>query len=347
MIRVTNLSYNIGNFSLQNLSIEIAEEEYFVLLGKPGSGKTIFLECLCGLNRIKNGTIKIAGKDVTLAEPRDRGIGYVPQDYALFSTKSVRENIVFGLRVQGLDWKEIEERLSEITELLNIRHLVDRSIEGLSGGEQQKVALARALILKPKVLVLDEPVSALDEATREITCKELKRIHRKTRTTIIHVCHNFEETRIVAERIGILRDGKLIQVGPIDEVFAHPVDVNVANFLRVGNVLKGYATPTEKKVNITIGNTVFVADGVLIESPKEVEFALPEKNLSVSLNSPDNDLENRLVGNIVDTFPRGLINHIVIEIEPNLTITAFALPSCCKIGTKVHLSFPASAIHIF
>jgi len=235
MIQVSNINFKIGSFQLQDISLEIKEGEYFVLLGKPGSGKSIFLECICGLNRVLSGIIKIAGRDVTHFEPRDREIGYVPQDYALFPTKSVRENIIFGLRVRAMSHKEIQNRLENIVGILNIEYLLNRSTRGLSGGEKQKVALARALIIQPKVLLLDEPVSALDEVTREMICIELKRIQQETRTTTIHVSHNFKETSIVADRLGILRSGKMVQVGTPEEVFNHPADPDIGTFLRVGN----------------------------------------------------------------------------------------------------------------
>lgn len=348
MINVIDLTYRIGDFWLRDMSLEIGDGEYFVLLGKPGSGKSVFLECLCGLNRIAAGTIKIAGKDVTSAEPRDRGIGYVPQDYALFD-KSVRGNIEFGLHVQAFPRSDIESYLHNIAELLNIMHLLDRSIHGLSGGEQQKVALARALIIQPKVLLLDEPVSALDEATRETVCMELKRIQRETGTTTIHVSHNLEETRIVADRVGILRAGQLVQIDRPDEIFNHPADADAANFLRVGNVLKGYAEISGEHTRITIGNTALMADSTTFESPREVEFVLPVKDVFVSLGPSHNDFENHLTGNVIGTIPRGQVMHIAVEVGPNLTLTALVPPAFGKIasGTKVHLSFPASAVHIF
>ena len=349
MINVTNLAYKVGDFQLNNIFLNIADGEYFVLLGKPGSGKSIFLECLCGLNRASSGKIEIAGVDVTHAEPRERGIGYVPQDYALFPTKLVRDNIIFGLHVRSMPAGEIKSRLDNIVEFLDISHLLNRSVRGLSGGEQQKVALARALIVRPKVLLLDEPVSALDEAMREAVCMELKHIQRETGTTTVHVCHNFEETRIVADRVGILHAGQLVQVGTPNEVFDHPADANTANFLRIGNILKGYAETRGEYTHIAIGDTRLMADRPAFESPREVEFALSARNISVSLEPPNSDFENILTGNIVHNFPRGLVMHIMVEVESQLVLTALAPPPFDRLtsGTRVYLGFPASALHIF
>lgn len=228
MISAEEISFGIGTFELRCLSINIAEGEYFILLGPPGSGKTIFLECLCGLKKIRSGRIIIDGCDVTALEPRRRGIGYVPQDYALFPHLSVEQNITFGLRAHGYD----ETNINETAELLGISHLLSRSVDGLSGGEKQRVALARALVLQPKILLLDEPVCALDEVTRQEVCAQLLAIQRKLGLTTIHVSHNLEEAFSVADRAAILHQGVLQQVGPMDELVSKPNSDFVARFMR-------------------------------------------------------------------------------------------------------------------
>jgi len=232
MILAEEISFSIGTFELRRLSIDIAEGEYFILLGPPGSGKTIFLECLCGLKKIQSGRIRIDGRDVTKLEPRRRGIGYVPQDYALFPHLSVEQNISFGLRAHGYK----ETNITETADLLGIRHLLSRSIDGLSGGEKQRVALARALVLKPKILLLDEPVCALDEVTRQQVCAQLSDIQRRLGLTTIHVSHNLEEAFSVADRAAILHDGLLQQVGTLDELLRKPKSEFVARFMRCENI---------------------------------------------------------------------------------------------------------------
>ena len=240
MIRTEEISFRIGTFQLQRLSINIAKGEYFVLLGPPGSGKTVFLECLCGLKKIDSGSIYIDGHEVTNLEPRIRGIGYVPQDYALFPHLSVERNIAFGLRVHSYTGTKV----TETAELLGIRHLLSRRIDGLSGGEKQRVALARALVLQPKILLLDEPVCALDEVTRQQVCSQLLDIQRRLSLTTIHVSHNLEEAFSVADRAGILNDGVLQQVGPLDELLHKPNSEFVARFLRIKKYLQ--QTPMDK-----------------------------------------------------------------------------------------------------
>ena len=232
MIRTDEISFSIGTFELQRLSINIAKGEYFILLGPPGSGKTIFLECLCGLKKIASGRIYIDEHDVTNIEPRARGIGYVPQDYALFPHLSVEQNIAFGLRIRGCQGKETQTKIIETTEMLDIQRLLPRRIHGLSGGEKQRVALARALALQPKVLLLDEPVCALDEVTRQEVCSQLLGIQRRLGLTTIHVSHNLEEAFTVADRAAILNDGVLQQVGHLDELVNKPNSDFVARFMR-------------------------------------------------------------------------------------------------------------------
>lgn len=232
MIRAEEISFSIGTFELRRLSIDIAEGEYFILLGPPGSGKTIFLECLCGLKKIQSGRIRIEGRDVTKLEPRKRNIGYVPQDYALFPHLSVEQNITFGLRAHGYE----ETNITETADLLGIRHLLSRSIDGLSGGEKQRVALARALVLKPKILLLDEPVCALDEVTRQQVCAQLSDIQRRLGLTTVHVSHNLEEAFSVADRAAILHQGLLQQVGTLDELLRKPKSEFVARFMRCENI---------------------------------------------------------------------------------------------------------------
>lgn len=245
MIRTEEISFRIGTFQLQRLSINMAKGEYFVLLGPPGSGKTIFLECLCGLKKIESGRIYIDGREVTALEPRARGIGYVPQDYALFPHLSVERNIAFGLRAHGYQRRQTEAKVIETVDLLGIRHLLSRRIDGLSGGEKQRVAVARALVLQPKILLLDEPVCALDEVTREEVCAQLLRVQRRLGLTTIHVSHNLEEAFSVADRAAILNQGILQQVGPLDELLHKPNSKFVARFMRCEKRLSSEADKPE------------------------------------------------------------------------------------------------------
>ena len=187
---------------------------------------------LCGLKKIKSGRIYIDGSDVTNIEPRARGIGYVPQDYALFPHLSVEQNIAFGLCARGCKRKEMQSKITSTAELLDIRRLLSRRIQGLSGGEKQRVSLARVLVLQPKILLLDEPVCALDEVTRQEVCAQLLSIQRRLGLTTVHVSHNLEEAFTVADRAAILKVGILQQIGRLDELVNKPNSDFVARFMR-------------------------------------------------------------------------------------------------------------------
>jgi molybdate/tungstate transport system ATP-binding protein len=260
MIRTERVSFHIGTFRLQDVCLEVTAGRYFVLLGPPGSGKSIFLECLCGLKKTDSGKIFIDGRDVTLLEPRARGIGYVPQDYALFPHLTVEQNIAFGLRVHKYSRGEIAKRVGEAADLLGIRQLLSRKVNGLSGGEAQRVALGRALVLQPKVLLLDEPVCALDEITRQEVCSQLSCIQRHLGLTVIHVSHNLEEAFSVADQAGILHQGVLQQVGTLEQLLRRPCSEFVARFMRCENVFCGQVT----SVDIQQGRTKVKVDGAEI-----------------------------------------------------------------------------------
>jgi len=250
MIRIERLDFSVGSFSLSDVSLHVAAGEYFVLLGPSGSGKTLLLECLCGLNRIGSGRIEIDGTDVTHLEPRRRGVGYLPQDYALFPHRTVRQNIRFGLENSSLTAASIRQQVDRLMDQLDVAHLAARRPEKLSGGEKQRVALARALAIKPRVLLLDEPVSALDEQTRDDLCCQLKQLQRSTRTTTIHVSHNFVEMLAVADRVGIIRRGRILQVGTPQEVLQHPVNTVVARFVQAGNLLAAQASGDHERLRL-------------------------------------------------------------------------------------------------
>ncbi|MFH1023669.1 MAG: ABC transporter ATP-binding protein [Planctomycetota bacterium] len=241
MIRAERLELIAGDFHLGGIDLEISRGEYFVILGPTGSGKTLFLESLCGLRRLASGRVWMDGRDVTALEPRRRNIGYVPQDYALFPHLTVGENLRFGAAAQGLP--DPAGKASSVAELLGIRPLLNRRIRDLSGGEKQRVALGRALAIEPDVLLLDEPVSALDEVTRDAVCAEIRRLQRLLGMTTIHVSHNLEEAFLVADRGGILRSGKFEQTGTLEDLLRRPRTGFVARFMRCENVFEGDFPP--------------------------------------------------------------------------------------------------------
>jgi molybdate/tungstate transport system ATP-binding protein len=209
VIRVQNLSVRAGTFRLENLSFEVPTGGYAILMGKTGCGKTTILESLCGLKSVEQGRIELMGRDVTLLKPAERGIGFVPQEGALFPTMTVGQQLGFALAIRRWEREAITQRVEELAELLHIETLLDRQPAGLSGGERQRVALGRALAFHPKVLCLDEPLSALDDATRDTMCTLLKTISRQTGVTTLHITHNRAEAQKLGDVTFTLENGVL------------------------------------------------------------------------------------------------------------------------------------------
>lgn len=237
MIDVRNVHKELGEFSLRGVDLRVETGEYFVVLGPTGAGKTVLLECIAGLWKLDRGEVWLEGRNVTDLEPELRNVSYVPQDYVLFPHMSLRDNIEFSLVVRGAPRELRQRRVRELSELLGIAHLLERRPLTLSGGEQQRGALARALAPSPTVLLLDEPLSALDEGTRRELTPELGKVSGELKTTVIHVCHNFDEALELADRIAIIHQGRVAQVGTPAEVFRAPLGEFVARFVGSENLL--------------------------------------------------------------------------------------------------------------
>ena len=213
MIQLENLCLRNGSFELNDLSATIPSESYGILMGRTGCGKTTILEAICGLRpHVFSGTIRLNDSDVTHLKPAERGIGYVPQDSALFETMSIFENVAFALRLRKWTDVDIERRVHELAELIGITSLLERRPFGLSGGEAKRVALARALAASPGVLCLDEPLSALDEETHSEICDLLGELHRELDVTILHITHSNIEAKRLGETFLRLEEGKIIEV---------------------------------------------------------------------------------------------------------------------------------------
>ncbi len=216
MIRVERLTLRSRRLSLRDLSFEVPDGSYTALMGRTGCGKTSILEAICGLRPIASGRIRIDGVDVTDWPPAARGIGYVPQDAALFETMSVFDNLAFALRIRRTPEPAVRRRVAELARWLRIEYLLDHRATHLSGGERQRVALGRALAFEPRILCLDEPLSALDEETREETYELIRSIHQRTGVTALHVTHSLREARRLADRLLVLEDGR-IELRPLND----------------------------------------------------------------------------------------------------------------------------------
>lgn len=210
-IRFDTLSWHAGSFRLDSVSFTVPAGSYAVLMGKTGCGKTTLLEILCGLRRAAGGRVFIGARDVTELPPGERGIGYVPQDGALFPTLTVREQLGFALMIRHRPEAEIAARVKELADHLGVAHLLERLPQHLSGGERQRVALGRALAAKPSVLLLDEPLSALDEELRDDLAGLLKRVQRELGLTALHITHSRHEAGQLADVVFRMEAGQVTE----------------------------------------------------------------------------------------------------------------------------------------
>jgi ABC-type sugar transport system ATPase subunit len=199
MIELIDVVIRIGDFSLNKISLRVEDGQYAVLMGKTGSGKTTILEAICGLRRVQSGRIMIDGQDVTRWAPADRNIGYVPQDLALFPSLTVKDHLEFGMRLRRMSSERIAHKSQELANWLEISNLLARKPKGLSGGESQRVALGRAIAFGPALLLLDEPLSALDASTRVSVQGLLREVNKRTGISVLHVTHNQEEADALAD----------------------------------------------------------------------------------------------------------------------------------------------------
>lgn len=209
MIHLEQVSVRVGSFQLRDLSLSVPAGAYAVLMGRTGSGKTTLLEAICGLRAVSAGRILLGGTDVTGLPPSGRGVGFVPQDGALFHHLTVREHLEFALEIRRWTRERIAARVDELADWLGLNSLLDRRPQGLSGGETQRVALGRALSFQPRILCLDEPLSALDDESRAEICSMLATVCAHSGVTALHITHNRDEAERLADCLLLLKDGRL------------------------------------------------------------------------------------------------------------------------------------------
>ena len=254
MIKIEGLTILFDTFKIVELDIQIEEGGFHFLLGPTGSGKTLILESIIGLRKPKRGRIWVGDREVQGLPPERRGISYVPQDLALFPHLKVKENILYGIRARELDMKVYEAYVQSLVEVMRIEHLLERYPAHLSGGEKKRVALLRALAPKPKLLLLDEPLSGLDPSIKVDIQHLLKNLHTSFHTTTLCVTHDFEEAYFLGDGITIFIDGEVEQVGKRDDVFLKPRSKKAAQFLGAKNLYRAKVLRNEESSQrLTLG----------------------------------------------------------------------------------------------
>jgi len=348
MIRIENVSKSWKEFNLQNINLEIKDGEFFVILGPSGAGKTLLLELIAGIHDPDKGEVFIREKNVTRVLPEKRKVGFVFQDYALFPHKKVWENIIYGLDRLKLPFDEKKATVEAMMNKLNIMDLAKRHPNTLSGGEKQRVALARALVINPHIFLLDEPLAALDHNISVRLREEIKKIQRELGITTLYVTHNRLEAFTLADRIGVMKDGKIIQVGSPQEVFRNPKTGFIAKFIGFENIYKGNSKYDKEN---RIGRFTSGKLEISVTSDKEEEqtACIRPEHVIISREAPKTSMRNVFKGKLVEIQDQGTFYKIIVDIGEVITtyITHQSLLELeLKENLEIYVSFKASAVKI-
>ena len=354
MIRLENVAVTVGGFGLEQMSLEVPLGGYGLVIGPTGSGKTTLLEAIAGHLPLRAGRVLLRGEDVSRAAPEARRVGFVYQQYHLFPHFSVRENIGYGIRGQGPAAKD--QRILELAEMLGLTPLLDRGVQGLSGGEQQRIALARALAPRPSILLLDEPFAAVDPATRRALRRELGVLHEREGVTTLQVTHDFEDAMRLGDVVAVLAGGRIAQSGSPETVFRFPNSPFVAEFIGTGTVLKGMveragpAVPGEKNFAARFRSGALVLE-VVAEREGEAYAVLRPADLIVTRDrSAGPAPRNRLAATVVRIERGPAVVQVHLDVAGTALVatitTATAEEMALTAGNAVVVSVKATAIHL-
>ena len=329
IIRFENVTKRFGDFvAVDNITLDIYEREFFALLGPSGCGKTTLLRMLAGFEKPTEGRVIVDGQDITDLAPYERSnINMMFQSYALFPHMTVERNVGFGLRQEGMPAEEIKQRVDEAMALVELGKFAHRKPHQLSGGQQQRVALARAIAKKPRIMLLDEPLGALDKKLRNQAQFELMRIQEQTGTTFVIVTHDQEEAMTVASRIAVMNQGRLEQVSTPGEIYEAPKSRYVAQFIGDVNIMEGkvVALPADGTVEITPASgdgRIFKAvacEGLSVG--QNVWLSVRPEKFRISLDQPQSGV-NVVKGRVDDVGYLGSISHYHVHTEAGNRVTA-------------------------
>jgi ABC-type sugar transport system ATPase subunit len=301
MLKLKNISKKLGSFQLADISMDIPAGTYYVLLGRSGSGKTQLLELIAGLTKPDSGEIWLNDENITHKRIQQRKVGLVFQDYAIFPNMTVFGNIAYSMTKGRYDRNSVRERVTRLATELNILHLLDRSTHHLSGGEMQRVALARTLITSPGLLLLDEPMASIDASLKDDIKRLFRRLNRQG-LTIIHVTHDYREAVSLASQVGVIHNGKIIQEGTPDEVFRKPVNRFVARYAGIRNFYRvKFINENGVWKAVSNNNLLFVLSGN--SYPSEGMLLLRSDDIFVTSESPGNQKANVFKGIITEILP--------------------------------------------
>lgn len=344
MIKVDNCSLDLPGFSLEEINLEIEKGEFFALIGPTGAGKSLLLEAIMGILSLRSGQIIIDQKEVTGLPPEKRGLGILYQDLALFPHMNVKKNILYGIKYQDISRQEVDRRFNDLIERLRLRHLLNRSPTTLSGGEKQRVALARLLILNPVAILLDEPLSALDPMFQDEIKDLFKSLNTEMGITFIMVSHNFTDVFYLADRGAIINKGQIIQVGPVQELFQKPNSCFVANFVGVKNLFQ-----------IRINGNKAIMDDLEINldssNKEDANFLALRPEDIVPVSDSCNNFDNSFIGTMTRLVCKGFYFEIGIRVgraEFQAIWSRYLVEQYnLSIGDKIEIAFSANSVHTF
>ncbi len=323
IVRLENFEKKYGNkVVIKELDLEVYEGEFLTLLGSSGCGKTTILRCISGLEKPTNGKIYLDNEDVTFTDPQKRNVNTIFQNYALFPFMSVKENVIFGLKMKKINNSEIEKQFNKMIKLVHLEGYENRKPKELSGGEQQRVSIIRGLINNPRVLLLDEPLSALDLKLRKQMQIELKQLQKKLGITFIYVTHDQDEALSMSDRIVVLNNGKIEQIGTPLEVYENPISEYVANFLGEANIFKGKVINNiDNKSVIEINNKETIIINGEYKNGSEIKVVVRPENIKLSKTERKN---NCFKGKVNDEIYDGSVTKLIIKTE-NYTIRQLSI----------------------
>lgn len=317
IVKLENFSKSYGEKEIiKDINLEVYEGEFLTLLGSSGCGKTTILRSISGLDYPTSGRVYIDGKDVTDLEPPKRQVNTIFQNYALFPLMTIEENIAFGLKMKKIPKEEIKKRVDSMLKLVHLEGYEKRKPKELSGGEQQRVSIVRGLINNPKVLLLDEPLSALDLKLRKKMQIELKQLQKKLGITFIYVTHDQDEALSMSDRIVVLKNGKIEQIGSPVDVYENPDSLYVADFLGEANVFNGHITSIEgtKSIVKTQDTEIVIFNNEFLEG-NEVNIVVRPENIKLTRTERKN---NCLEGKIIEQIYDGAFTKILIKVGKNI-----------------------------
>jgi spermidine/putrescine transport system ATP-binding protein len=335
--------------AVDGIDLDIPSGEFFSLLGPSGCGKTTTLRMIGGFERPDEGRILLDGRDMAQTPPHKRPVNTVFQNYALFPHLSVAENVGFGLRLQRAGKDEARRRVSEALRLVRLEGFEERRPTQLSGGQQQRVALARALVLNPSVLLLDEPLGSLDAKLRKALQIELKSIQEEVGITFIYVTHDQEEALTMSDRLAVMSNGKVVQVGPPKEVYEAPATAYVADFLGVSNLMDAKAEGSpDGKSRVRLGEFDLVAAAGDTEADGDVKIVIRPERIEVEDGRTDG--ENRIPGMVERTVYLGPTMQVIVQLPEGRIVQAM-IPNRGEEhgfaqGTSVTLHLPPEDLRV-